>query len=119
MAQRTLRRTNARNRAALDPSVPRKVTPAVVSSIDTTAADTIQITFDTRVFTAKTPGFAAGASGAETVSAVTQIGDAVVELTFTGDVQGTDLKVTEGDAGVRTPSGGFVPAGTYAIPSFP
>jgi hypothetical protein len=43
----------------------------------------------------------------------------VIELVFTGTVAATNLLVQEGDAGIRTPSGGFVPAGTYAIPTFP
>lgn len=119
MTARTIKRTKARNRVALDPAVPRKVTPAIISDIEATDLDTIRITFNTRVFTAKTPGFTAGAGGAETVSAMAQISDTLVELTFTGNVQGTDLNVPEGDPGIRTPAAGFVPAGTFAIPSLP
>ena len=119
MSSRTINRTNARNRRALDPSVPRKLTPAVISSIATTAADTIQITFSSRVMPSRLPGFRAGAAGAMTVESMSPISATVIELAFTGEVQATNLLVQEGDAGIRTPSGGFVPAGTYAIPVFP
>jgi hypothetical protein len=119
MPQRTLKRTNARNRRALDPSVPRKLTPAVISSIDATAANTIQITFNGRVMPSRLPGFRAGAAGAMTVESMSPISATVIELVFTGTVAATNLLVQEGDAGIRTPSGGFVPAGTYAIPTFP
>jgi hypothetical protein len=119
MPARTINRTNVRNRRALDPSVPPKATPAIISSIDATAADTIQITFSTRVFRNRLPKFTAGAGGAESVASAAEISDTVIELTFTGDVQGTDMSVPEGDPGIRSPAAGFVPAGTYAIPSFP
>ena len=119
MTVRTTKRTNARNRRAMDPSVPKKLTPAVVSSVASTAADTIQITFSTRVLANKLPGFTAGAGGGQTVGSISQVSDTVVELAFTGEVQGTDLAIAGDDPGIRTPSGGFMPAGTYAIPSFP
>lgn len=106
---------NTRNRAAMDPSIPKKLTSAIVSSIATTASDTIQITFAARVQSRGLPAFKAGAAGAETVQAVTQISDTVLELTFTGSVATSDLIVAENDPAVRTPTGGFVPAGTYTI----
>jgi len=118
MTARTVNRTNLRNRRAVT-SKPKFITPAVVSSIAATAADTIQITFNGPVFPAKTPGYTAGAGGAETVSSMTRISDTVIELVFTGDVQAKNLIVQEGDAGIRTVAGGFVPAGSYAVPTFP
>lgn len=117
MAIRTVKRTNVRDRAAMDPSVPGYTTSAVVSSIAATAADTIEITFATRVMLRGTPNVTAGA--AVGVSGATQVSATVIQLQFAADVQGTDLVVPEGVAGVRTPSGGFIPAGTYAIPTFP
>lgn len=119
MGLRTIRKTNVRNRAALDPSMPRQITPAVVSSIAATAADTIEITFNTRVMLKGTPAVSAGGASVQTVVSASAISATVIELTFAGSVQGTDLLVQEGAAGVRTPSGGFIPAGTYAIPTFP
>lgn len=120
MTSRTTSRTSARNRRAYDPSVPKKANPAVIASIASTAADTIRITFQTRVLKSQLPKvIKAGAGGAETVDSVSQISATVVEFVFTGTVQGTNLIVEEGDPGVRTPAGGFVPAGTYAIPAFP
>ncbi len=119
MPARTLKRTNARNRRGMDPSVPKKMTPGIISSVAAMAADTIQITFSTRVFKSKLPAFVAGAGGTETVASAQEISATVIELTFSGDVQGTDMSVAEGDPGIRTPAGGFVPAGSYAIPSFP
>lgn len=119
MGLRTIKKTAVRNRVALDPSTPRKITPAVISSVEATAADTVQITFNTRVMLKGTPDVVAGGVTPQTVSSATAISATVVELTFTGDVQGTNLVVQEGAAGVRTPSGGFIPAGSYAIPTFP
>ncbi len=119
MPARTLRKTNARNRAALDPSVPKQATPAIIQSIAATAADTIQITFDTRVFKNKQPAFTAGAGAAETVTSAQEISATVLEVAFSGDVQGTKLYVNAGDMSIRTPSGGSVSAGSYAIPTFP
>lgn len=119
MALRTVKRTNARNRVALDPSVPRKLTPAVISSIAATAADTIEITFNTRVMVNSTPALTAGGATPVSVVSATQISATVVEMEFSGSVQGTNLQVSEGAAGVRTPAGGFIPAGSYAIPTFP
>jgi hypothetical protein len=119
MTSRILKRRNTRNRSALDPAVPRKGAPATIASIAATAADTIQITFNTNVFKNKTPGYTAGAGGAETVELATQISATVVQLVFTGAVAGTDLVVQEGDPGIRTAAGGFVPAGSYPVPTFP
>jgi hypothetical protein len=118
MASKTVSR-NVRNRRGMDPSVPKKRTDAVVSAIAATAADTIEITFQRTVQKSKLPVFKAGAAGAMTVASVTQVSGNVLELVFDGEVQGTDLIVEENDPGVRTPSGGFVPAGVYAIPTFP
>ena len=119
MTQRTAKRVNARNRGALDPSVPRKERPAVIATVDATAADTVQLTFESPVVPNKLPGFTAGAGGAETVASMTKISETVVELVFSGDVQGTNMVVQGGDPGIRTSTGGFVPAGTYAVPAFP
>ena len=119
MASRTVSRTNARNRRGMDPSVPKKATPAVVDSIAATAANTIQITFQRAVLKSKLPSFKAGAGGAMTVTTMTQVSSTVLEFVFSGTVAGTGLIVEENDPGVRTPFGGFVPAGSYAIPVFP
>jgi len=108
-----------RNRRSVDESIPPRRFPATISSIAATAADTIQITFGTSVLPAKLPLFKAGAAGDETVASMTRINDTVVEFVFTGDVQGTNMTVQEGDPGIRTVTGGFVPAGTYAVPAFP
>lgn len=119
MAIRTVKRTNARNRVAYDPSVPKTATPAVISSIAATAADTIELTFNTRVMLNSTPALTAGGASPAAVASATQISATVVEMQFSGSVQGTNLQVPEGAAGVRTPTGGFLPAGSYAIPTFP
>ncbi|MCC6907207.1 MAG: hypothetical protein IT430_04635 [Phycisphaerales bacterium] len=104
----------------MDASVPRMYAPATINAITAEAADTIRITFNPRVLVSQVPQLMrAGAAGAATVSGISQISATVVELVFTGDVQGTSLLVEEGDFGIRTPAGGFVPAGTYAIPTFP
>lgn len=119
MTARNATRSVGRNRRTFDPSVPKKITPGLISTITAEAADTIRMTFDKRVFLNKTPGFRAGAGGAETVTSATAMSATEIELVFTGDVQGTDLIITEGDPGLRTVPGGFVPAGTYAVPTFP
>jgi hypothetical protein len=117
---RTVRPSKGRNRAALDKSIPRNITPALIDSIAATAATTIRITFAGRVQPSKTPVFyKAGAGGAMTVTTMNRISDTVIELVFSGTVAGTDLIIEEGDLGIRTAAGGFVPAGTYAIPTFP
>ena len=116
MAIRTIKQTRRRVRTKTTDETPKKFTPAIISSIAATAADTIQ---NTRVMPVRLPGFTAGASAAETVTAMTAISETVIELTFTGDVQGTDLIVKEGDPGIRTSAAGFVPAGSYAIGTFP
>jgi len=103
----------------MSPSVPKKFTPAIITSIDATAADTILITFNTNVIRAKTPKFTAGAGGVQTVELATQISATVIQLVFTGSVAGTDMIVQEGDPGIRTAAGGFVPAGSYPVPTFP
>ncbi len=119
MSVRMVKRTNVRNRSALDPSVPGYTTSAVVASVAATAADTIEITFATRVMLRSAPNVTAGAGGAVAVASATQLSATVIQLQFAADVQGTNLVVPEGVAGVRTPTGGFIPAGTYAIPTFP
>ena len=119
MGLRTMKMTNARNRAALDPSVTLRSVSAVITEVDATAANTIRLTFNGRVLPGRLPLFTAGAGGAETVQSMSQVSETVVELVFTGSVQGTDLTVGDGDLGIRTPAGGFVPAGVYAIPTFP
>ena len=113
---RTVNRTNGRNRKGMDPSVPRTTTPAVITATASPAADTIELTFSTRVLKSKLPGFTAGAGGAETVIAATQVSGTVVSLQFSGSVTGTDMNVPADDAGIRTPTGGFVPAGVYPLP---
>ena len=119
MTSRTLKRVDARNRNKIDPAVPQKRVPAVISSIASTSAMVIQITFNTRVQKSGVPGFTAGAAGDLSPNQATTISDTVIELRFTGTVQGTDLNVPDSDPGIRTATGGFVPAGTYAIPVFP
>jgi hypothetical protein len=119
MSLRSIKKTFVRNRMAHDPSVPNQNAPAVIDSITSEAADTVRLTFNTRVVNSKLPGFTAGTDGEETVESMSLVSDTVVELVFTGDVAGTNMIVQGGDPGIRTPSGGFVPAGTYAIPTFP
>jgi len=119
MALRTIKKTNVRNRSALDPSVPRRADAAVIEDIEATAANTIQITFETRVQRGVACGFKAGTGAAESVESMTTVSDTVLELVFTGAVAGTNLIVKGDDLGIRTSSGGFVPAGTYPIPTFP
>ncbi|TVQ55667.1 MAG: hypothetical protein EA377_03095 [Phycisphaerales bacterium] len=119
MALRSIKKTFVRNRMAHDPSVPNKNTSAIIENIETVAADAIRITFSNRVMTAKLPGYKAGADGEQAVTSMERVSYTVIEFTFAGDVAGTDLHVLEGDLGIRTTSGGFVPAGVYAIPTFP
>lgn len=119
MPSRTLQKVGQRVKSNPTVSSPRKLTPALISSIATTAADTIQITFSTNVITGKLPSYTAGAANDETVASMTWISATVIELTFTGDVQGTTMIVAEGDPGIRTMAGGFVPAGSYPVPTFP
>jgi len=119
MAARSTKRTSRPSKLKTTLGSPRKLTPAIVTGIASTAADTIEITFSTRVITAGLPGYTAGAGGAETVASMTIVSDTVIELVFTGDVQGTTMSVPEGDDGIRTAAGGFVPAGSYAVPTFP
>lgn len=119
MSLRMIRKTNVRNRAAYDPSMPKMRAPAIITNITSTAADAIEVTFSMPVITAKLPGWTAGAAGDETVSAMSLVSETVVAFTFTGDVQGTNMTVEEGDPGIRTMAGGFVPAGSYPVPTFP
>lgn len=119
MTVRSIKKTFVRNRNAHDPSRPNVHAAAIITALEATAADTIEVTFSNRVMTNSLPGFKAGADAAETVASMTRVSDSVLSLEFSGDVQGTDLVVQEGDGGIRTAAGGFVPAGTYAIPTFP
>lgn len=119
MALRTTKQTARQDRSALDTARPKRLTPCIIVSVAATAADTVQLTFDTRVSRNRTPMYTAGAGAAETVTGAMQISDTVVELVFSGVVQGTNMIVPEGDPGIRTAAGGFVPAGTYAVPAFP
>jgi hypothetical protein len=119
MPARAQNKTYVRNRATIDPAQPFVPAPAVITSMTAESADTIRLTFNGRVTPSKLPLYTAGAGGAETVESMTAISDTVIELVFTGEVQGTNLIVQGGDPGIRTPPGGFVPAGTYAIPTFP
>ncbi|TVQ57147.1 MAG: hypothetical protein EA377_01150 [Phycisphaerales bacterium] len=119
MSLRSIKKTARQNRMKMDSSLPRTTTPAIISQIEATAADTIRLTFNARIFRNRVPGYTAGVNGSATVEDAIEISATVVELKFTGDVAGTDLIVEGGDQGVRTASGGFVPAGVYAIPTFP
>jgi hypothetical protein len=119
MPARTIKQTARRVRTKASVGTPKKFTPAIITEIEATAADTIRMTFSTRVITSQLPSYKAGAAGETTVTAMTPISETVVELVFSGNVAGTNLIVTEGDQGIRTWPAGFVPAGTYAIPTFP
>jgi hypothetical protein len=120
MASRTVSKSNRRVKTKVSVSTPRVFTSAVISEIEATAANTIRITFDSRIVkSGSLPGYTAGAAGAETVESMSLIGETGVELVFTGSVQGTNLIVPDGDPGIRTWPAGFVPAGVYAIPTFP
>lgn len=119
MALRSIKKTFVRNRMAHDPTVPNKNTSAIIEQIEVTAANAIRITFIQRVMTSKLPGYTAGADGGQTVASMSRVSDNVIDFTFSGDVAGTDMIVESGDLGIRTTMGGFVPAGTYAIPTFP
>ena len=117
---RTVRSSKGRNRGALDKSLPGSITPALISEIDATAANTIRITFAGKVQPSTVPvRYKAGAGGAMIVNSISAVSPTIIELVFSGTVAGTDLIVEEGDPGIRTAAGGFVPAGTYAIPTFP
>ena len=108
--------TAQQNRAALDESMPSRLTPAIIREIEMTAEDTVRLTFTTRVYRSRVPLFKAGDN--ETVETATPISDTEVELTFSGPVADSEMRVPEGDAGLRTPAGGFVPAGVYDLPEF-
>lgn len=120
MASRTVSKSNRRVKTKVSVSTPRVFTSAVITNIDATAANTIRLTFDSRIVKGGSlPGYTAGAGGAETVASMSLISESVAELVFSGSVQGTDLIVPDGDKGIRTWPAGFVPAGVYAIPTFP
>lgn len=116
---RVVKQTTRRVRTKTTNATPKKFTPAIITEIEATAADTIRITYSTRIVKNSLPGYKAGAGAAQTVESMSLISDTLLELVFTGSVQGTDLIVPEGDPGIRTWPAGFVPAGVYAIPSFP
>lgn len=109
-----------RSRSAMDPSKSRTTADAVILNASAEAADTIRLTFRHRVFISNTPTlYRAGAAGDETVASATLVDPFIVELVFTGEVQGTDLIVDGGDFGIRTAAAGVVPPGVYPIPTFP
>ena len=115
MATNTTMRSAPRNRRAPDPSIPPRTTPAVITGATAASATVVRVTFDTRVMPRGLPAFTAGSSNDQTVESVTAISGTELELTFTGDVSSSTMTVAEGDPAIRTPSGGFVPAGLYAI----
>jgi len=119
MALRSIKKTAQQVRSKLTPQVPATTTPALITNIDATAAETIRLTFNTPVFRNRLPNYTAGADGAAVPVSSSEVSATVVEIVFDAEVQGTDLLVPSGDLGIRTTSGGFVPAGTYAIPTFP
>jgi len=106
--------TQTRDRRKADPSTPKTGAPAIITTITLSETTTIQIVFDTRIFVSGIPPFTAGA---ETVASVQTVNATTVLLTFTGDVAGGTLVVPQSAPGIRTPGGGFVPAGNYAIPA--
>jgi len=111
-------RTLARNRRRLDPSVPKKLTPAIISSMTLSGSNAVQIAFSTRVQAAGLPGFSVDTGdNDETVASISTIDTTTLLLTFTGDIAGATMSVDEGDPGIRTPAGGFVPAGNYTLPA--
>ena len=116
MTSRTLKNTRARNRRAMDPSVPATMAPAVITSATTPGEDTVSLVFDTPVMVTRIPPtFRAGAGGTAEVVSITAVSATEVSLTFSGEVAGTTLFVGAADPGIRTSSGGFVPAGQYAL----
>lgn len=116
MSMRPVKRTNARNRNALDPAVPERVTPAVISTVEQGGTpNVLEVTFRSRVMLRGTPGFRAGAGAALPVLSAQALSATVVELTFGGATGGQPLRVDANDPAIRTASGGFVPAGTYSI----
>jgi hypothetical protein len=119
MQPRTVKQTTRRVKTKTSIMTPAKLTPAVVMNIEATAANTIRMTFSTRVVKSGLPGYKAGADGTETIESMSSVSETVMEFVFTGDVAGTNLLVSEGDQGIRTWPAGFVPAGSYAIPTFP
>ncbi len=119
MAIRSIKQTTRRVKSKTSMMTPKKFTPAIIQEVDATAANVLRLTFNTRVQPTDLPTYKAGASGDVAVESMMTVSDTVVELTFSDDVAGTDLIVKEGDPGIRTAAGGFVPAGTYAIPTFP
>jgi len=106
--------TQSRDRSKGDPSIPNTLTPAIISNITLSEMTSIQIEFAARVLVTGIPGFTAGG---ETVASVQTVNATTALLTFTGDVTGGTLVVPLNDPGIRTPVGGFVPAGNYAIPA--
>lgn len=107
-----------RNRRGKDPSVPTKKTPAIIETITLSGSDTVQIEFDTTVLHKGLPGFRTGTGDSgETVASISPVNATTVLITFTGDIAGAMMEVPEADPGIRTPAGGFVPAGNYAIPA--
>lgn len=116
MAQRTLRRTKPRDRRAKDPSIPTRRTPAIILSLTAVTETEVRVEFDTRVQVSRTPGFVAGASGKSAVKQATLEDPTLVTLKFEDAVADSTMLIGEYDPGIRTASGGFVPAGRYVIP---
>ncbi len=113
---------NPRNRAARDPSMPAKTTPAIIESMTLSGANAVEITFATRVQPGgATPRYTASSAeagpSAATASGVAAVSATSVTVTFTSPIAGMTLHVPEADPGIRTPAGGFVPAGNYALPA--
>lgn len=119
MTLRSIKQTNRRVKTKTTVMTPKTFTPAIIQDIEATAADVVRLTFNTRVQPSHLPTYKAGASGDIGVTNMAAVSSTVVDLTFSDDVAGTSLIVKEGDPGIRTHPGGFVPAGTYAIPTFP
>jgi hypothetical protein len=105
----------ARDRRKGDPSVPKTLAPAIISTVTLSGSNAAQVEFATRVQANGIPGFTTG--GGESVVSVDTVNATTLLLTFSGDVAGATMSVPEGDRGIRTPAGGFVPAGNYMIPA--
>lgn len=115
MGLRTIKQTTRRAKSKTSMMTPNTFTPAIIQSIAVQAPETIRLTFSTRVMATRMPGFTAGDAFGNTVVSMTQVSATEVDLTFDGDVEDTEMSVKEHDPGIRTSSGGFVPAGTYSL----
>ena len=108
--------TSRRARRRGDSTLPKVPASAIIREIEAESETTMRLTFTERIFTSTMPLFTAG--DGETVESMTKLGETEVELVFTGPVDGTTMMVKDGDAGLRTGTGGFVPAGSYDLPEF-